>query len=127
MPGPYSNVVYSEREAINAVWVLVSTAMIFFMQAGFALLECGSVRAKNSTSILIKNLFDACVGSIAFWLVGYGFAFGDVKSFIGGSPDYFAASGFENTPEDHYLLWIFHFAFASTSATIVSGSLAERT
>lgn len=125
--GPYSNVVYSEREAINAVWVLVSTAMIFFMQCGFALLECGSVRQKNATSILIKNLFDACVGCIGFWLVGYAFAFGDVKSFIGGSPDFFASSGFEKMPEDHYLLWIFHFAFASTSATIVSGSLAERT
>jgi Amt family ammonium transporter len=101
--------------------------MIFFMQCGFALLECGSVRQKNSTSILIKNLFDACVGCIGFWLVGYAFAFGDVKSFIGGSPDFFASSGFEKMPEDHYLLWIFHFAFASTSATIVSGSLAERT
>lgn len=97
------------------------------MQCGFALLECGSVRAKNSTSILIKNLFDACVGCIGFWLVGYAFAFGDVKQFIGGSPDFFASSGFEKLPEDHYLLWIFHFAFASTAATIVSGSLAERT
>jgi len=125
--GAYSDVVYSEREAINAVWVLVSTAMIFFMQCGFALLECGSVRQKNSTSILIKNLFDACVGCIGFWLVGYAFAFGDVKYFIGGSPYFFASSGFEQMPEDHYLLWIFHFAFASTAATIVSGSLAERT
>ena len=107
--------------------MIVSAAMIFFMQAGFALLECGMVRAKNSTSILIKNLFDACVGSIAFWLFGYAFAFGDVGLFIGGSPDFFAGIGFEKVPEDHYLLWIFHFAFASLSATIVSGSLAERT
>jgi Amt family ammonium transporter len=122
----YSDVIYSEKEAINAVWVLTSTAMIFFMQTGFALLECGSVRQKNSSSILIKNLFDACIGSIGFWLVGYAFAFGDVKQFIGGSPDYFASSGFEKLPEDNYLLWIFHFSFASTSASIVSGSLAER-
>ena len=100
--------------------------MIFFMQCGFALVECGSVRQKNSTSILIKNMFDTCVGSIGFWLVGYAFAFGDVKNFIGGSPDYFASSGFEQMPEDHYLLWIFECAFSTTAASIVSGSLAER-
>jgi Amt family ammonium transporter len=77
--GQYSNYVYSDREAINAVWILCATANIYMMQCGFALLECGSVRKKNASSILIKNLFDACVGYCGFWLVGYAFAFGDVK------------------------------------------------
>jgi Amt family ammonium transporter len=121
--------------AINALWLLVSTAMIFLMQSGFALVECGSVRAKNSRNILIKNLFDACIGAIAFWCLGYGFAFGDVNGgFIGSDNKYFAASGFETKvsgkfvlEDDHYVLWMFQFSFAATAATIVSGSLAERT
>ena len=79
------------------------------MQAGFALVECGSVREKNGTSILMKNLFDACAGCIGWWLVGYGFAFGEpyTNGFIGGHKDYFASSGFENLPEDNYLRFIF--------------------
>lgn len=101
--------------------------MIFFMQTGFALLECGSVRQKNSQSILIKNLFDACVGAIGFWLVGYSFAFGNVNGgFIGSDPNMYAAAGFDNEKRDNYLNWLFHFAYASTSATIISGALAER-
>lgn len=105
---------------------MVSAAMIFFMQCGFALLQCGSLRQKNSTYILIENLFNACVGCLGFWLIGYAFAFGDVKDFIGGSPDFFASAGFEKIPEDHYLLWVFHWAFACFAANIVSGSIAER-
>lgn len=75
--GTYSDTVYSEKDAINACWVLVSTAMIFFMQCGFALLEAGSVRPKNTRSTLVKNLFDACFGCVGFWLIGYAFAFGE--------------------------------------------------
>lgn len=102
--------------------------MIFFMQAGFALVECGSVREKNATSILMKNLFDACAGCVGWWLVGYGFAYGDVNGgFIGYNPKYFATSGFEDLPFDNYLRFIFEFSFAATAASIVAGSLAERT
>ena len=72
--GTYSSTVYDEKDATDAVWVLTCAAMVFFMQCGFALLECGSVREKNSTSILIKNLFDAAAGALAFWLVGFGWA-----------------------------------------------------
>jgi Amt family ammonium transporter len=72
-------------------------------------------------------LFDACVGAIGFWLVGYTFAFGNVNGgFIGADPNLWAANGFNNVREDHFLNWIFHFSYASTSATIVSGALAER-
>lgn len=124
--GTYSDTVYTSQESINAVWILVSTAMIFFMQAGFALVEVGSVRHKNTRVTLIKNMFDACFGTIGFWLIGYGFAMGDVKAFIGGNGNFFASSGFEEISKDQYLIFIWQFAFASTSSTIVSGSLAER-
>jgi Amt family ammonium transporter len=121
--------VYTEEEATNAVWVTVATAMIFLMQAGFALVENGSVREKNSSNILIKNLFDACFGAISYWLVGFGFAYGATEGnkFIGLNPKFFAGSGFETHQKDLYLTYIFQFSFAATSATIVSGSMAERT
>ena len=124
----FSNVVYTEDEAINAVWVLSCASMIFFMQLGFALLECGQVRQKNANSVLIKNLFDACVGCIGWWLFGFAFAFGRVDGgFIGFNKAFFATNDLESFPEDYYLSWVFHFAFAATSATIVAGALAERT
>jgi Amt family ammonium transporter len=90
--------------------------MIFLMQSGFTLVECGSVRAKNSRNILIKNLFDACIGALAFYLVGYGLAFGDVNGgFAGSDSKYFAASGFESktatgafaVESDPYVTWMF--------------------
>ena len=105
---------------------------------GFAMVETGSVRHKNSQNILIKNAFDAMAGALAFYLVGFGFAFGNKMiteedgtthrhKFIGSDPAYFAASGFNDHEKDLYLAWIFQFSFAATSATIVSGSIAERT
>jgi ammonium transporter, Amt family len=126
----FSEYVYTSEEATNALLIIVSTGFIFLMQAGFAMVEVGSVRQKNAHNILIKNLFDAVAGAIAFWLVGYGFAFGqrgEKGGFIGDDPQLFAASGFDDTEFNHYLQWIFQFSFAATSTTIVSGSLAERT
>ena len=125
-----SDTIYTNEEAINALFLIVSTGFILLMQAGFALLEVGSVRSKNAQNILIKNIFDGCAGAIAFWLLGYGFAFGqknDKGGFIGSDGDFFAASNFEDLADDHYLIWIFQFSFAATAATIVSGSIAERT
>ena len=119
------------KVAINELLVVVATAFILLMQLGFALVENGSVRSKNSKNILIKNLFDACAGALAFWLVGFGLAFGQTEEkgrFAGDDPDLFAASGFRDIADtNYYLLWIFQFSFAATSSTIVSGSLAERT
>ena len=116
------------EQAINELLVLVATAFILLMQLGFALLENGMVRSKNSKNILIKNLFDVCVGALAFWLVGFGLAFGtEPGGFIGTKGGMFAASSFGSEEKNFYLLWIFQFSFAATSATIVSGSLAERT
>lgn len=102
--------------------------MIFFMQAGFVLIECGSVRKKNSSAIIIKNVFDSTCGCITFWLIGYSFAFGSTEesSFIGGKREYYASSGFYKLPEDNFTNFLFQFSFANTCATIVSGCLAER-
>ena len=126
----YSNVIPTNETATNELLVIVATAFIFMMQLGFALLENGSVRTKNSKNILIKNMFDACASSIAFWLVGFGLAFGheDIgKGIIGTDGNYFASYDFGKIEKNAYLTWIFQFTFAANSATIVSGSLAERT
>ena len=106
---------------------MIGTAFVLLMQLGFALVECGLVRNKNAKNILIKNLFDTCVGALAFWVLGFGLAFGHEEKggFIGTDSDMFAASGFHSADKNYYLLWIFHFSFAATSSTIVSGSLAE--
>lgn len=76
---------------------------------------------------MIKNLFNITLGCLGFWLVGFAFAFGKVHKFIGLDPRYFAGNGFEDLPEDNYLLFVFHVAFALTSSTVVLGALAERT
>ena len=124
----------SLKKGVNTVLLLVSTAMIFLMQIGFALLECGTVRSKNSRNILIKNMLDACISVYAFWVIGYGLAFGEVNGgFIGLSPKYFASSGFGSTNQEagllsqnQFMLWMFQFSFAANASTIVSGCLAER-
>ncbi|XP_060063855.1 putative ammonium transporter 1 [Ylistrum balloti] len=95
--------------------------MIFLMQGGFAMLEAGCVRSKNATNILIKNLLDAFIAGFAYWLVGYAFALGEGNTFIGHT--YFAHHDLK--PES-YSLWFFHYVFAATAATIVSGAVAER-
>ena len=92
----YSNYVYTTEEAINTVWIMVSTAFIFFMQAGFALLESGSVRQKNLKNSLYKQLLDTCLSAIVWWLIGFGFAYGNpsYNNFIGNDNRYFAGNSF---------------------------------
>ena len=95
------------------------------MQAGFALVEVGSVRVKNSQNILFKNIFDVCVTTILWWLLGYGMAYGkDRSNFVGGS--LFTAKDFANEPS-RYRDFMFQWAFSGTMITIVSGAMAERT
>ena len=120
---------YDTKAGGNALFMAVSTGMILLMQAGFALVENGSVRDKNSKNILIKNMFDVCIGALLYWLLGYGFAFGTSRGgFIGADTTTFASAKFDyDCTQDHYAFWIFQFSFAATAATIVSGSLAERT
>jgi Amt family ammonium transporter len=107
---------------VNTGWILISAMLVFFMQAGFAMLEVGSVRSKNAQNILLKNVLDVCVSGLCWILLGFGFAFGEsAGNFIGGSKFGTVIA------KDDYTNCFFQWAFASTAATIVSGSLAERT
>jgi len=111
--------------SINTVWVLVTAALVFFMQAGFALVEAGFTRAKNTTNILFKNLMDFVIGTIVFWAIGFGIMFGAKNGFWGGL-DFFSQNSYRTDMPDFAFL-IFQTVFAATAATIVSGAMAERT
>ncbi len=109
--------------AVDTAWLLIAGFLVFFMQAGFAMLTAGFVRSQETANILMKNMIDACVGGISFWLVGWAFAYGvsDASNQFIGLGD-FALKGF-----DDYASWFFQFAFAAAAATIVAGALAGRT
>ena len=116
----------------TVTWVLIATALIYFMQAGFALCEAGLTRAKNTGNILMKNMMDFCIGTPCFWLVGFGLMFAGTGPLIGGFDplirgSYTAANSVvpQNMPLWCYV--IFETVFCATAATIVSGSMAERT
>ena len=126
--GTGDQMINSTEQAINELLILVTTAFLIQIQLGFAMIENGLVRSKNSKNILIKNLFDASIGGIAFWISGFGLAFGvSPGGFIGINGAMFASADFSGYEKNLYLQWILQFSFAATCATIVSGSLAERT
>ena len=124
----------SNKEAIdlvqthaNYLWTLIAAALVFFMQAGFAMVETGFTRAKNAINILMKNLMDFSVGSIVYWAVGFGIMFGTTTTGWFGTDGFFLS---DFTPGgDPWVLafWMFQVVFAATAATIVSGAMAERT
>lgn len=114
---------------VNTIWVLVGTALVFFMQAGFSLCEAGFTRAKNTGNILMKNLMDFCIGTPAFWLVGFGIMFGSGTALF-GAIDPLIMGDYSHILPAGVPLWafaIFQTVFCATSATIVSGAMAERT
>jgi Amt family ammonium transporter len=119
---------------VNTVaWVIFATALVYFMQAGFALCEAGLTRAKNTGNILMKNMMDFCIGTPCFWLIGFSIMFhGGLGGFI-GTPDLLIRGSYtaENSVVPQTMpLWcyvIFQTVFCATAATIVSGSMAERT
>ncbi len=114
--------------SINNIWVLMAAFLVMFMQPGFALVEAGFTRTKNTGNILMKNLLDFCIGSLAYWLIGYSLMYGDSISGIIGNPASkfaFTDDGFGNYA--NYTDLIFQTVFAATAATIVSGAMAERT
>lgn len=112
--------------SVDVMWTLLGAAMVFFMQAGFSLCEAGLTRAKNTGNILMKNLMDFCIGTPAFWLVGFGMMFGGSGAVIGGfDPFILGEYDFGSLPKWCYV--IFQTVFCATAATIVSGSMAERT
>ncbi|HJC23813.1 MAG TPA: ammonium transporter [Candidatus Eisenbergiella merdavium] len=112
--------------ATDVTWVLVGAILVFFMQAGFALCEAGLTRAKNTGNILMKNMMDFCIGTPCYWLVGFGIMFAGAGPLIGGFDPLIRGSyDFGTLPTWVYA--IFQTVFCATAATIVSGSMAERT
>ena len=110
--------------SMDVGWTLVAAALVFFMQAGFAMVETGFTRAKNAGNIIMKNLMDFSLGTPIFWILGFGIMFGAASPFFGGF-DFFAdgvvGEGY------NWTTLIFQTVFCATAATIVSGSMAERT
>lgn len=125
----------------DTLWVLVAAFLVFFMQAGFAMVESGFTRAKNAVNILMKNLMDFSMGSIAYWAIGFAIMFGAGNAFMGtsgwfvpseelsagaaASSSVFSSLEWSSVPT--YAAWLFQLVFAATAATIVSGAMAERT
>mmetsp|Transcript_8708 Transcript_8708/g.21855 ORF Transcript_8708/g.21855 Transcript_8708/m.21855 type:complete len:541 (+) Transcript_8708:240-1862(+) len=110
------------EENSSKVSLVFSAALVFFMQAGFAMLCAGAVRKKNVQNTMLKNLLDACGAAIAYFCFGYAFAFGD-----GSNPNGFiGTTNFFLMDVDDYAFWMFQYAFSAASATIVAGTLAER-
>lgn len=110
--------------SLDIGWTLVAAALVFFMQAGFAMVETGFTRAKNAGNIIMKNLMDFSLGTPIFWIIGFGIMFGSMSPFFGGF-DFFT-DGVVGEGYDWTTL-IFQTVFCATAATIVSGSMAERT
>lgn len=114
---------------INTLWVLLGAAMVFFMQAGFAMVETGFTRAKNAGNIIMKNLMDFCIGAPVYWIVGFGIMFGTGTGFF-GVIDFFTTGDYSAILPDgvpFFAFLIFQTVFCATAATIVSGAMAERT
>lgn len=127
---------------LDTLWVMITAFLVFWMQAGFSYVEAGLTRAKNTNNIMMKNLMDFCLGTIAFWAVGFAIMFGDGTPYFGTSGWFL--SGGDNSPATGtgyqgifsslnwagvplYAKFMFQLVFAGTAATIVSGAMAERT
>lgn len=118
-----SEVVRRFELAFDMLWLVLAAVLVFFMQAGFAMVESGLSRAKNAGNIMMKNLMDFSAGAVAYWAVGWGLMYGASLAGIIGS-DQFFLSGADSAL---YRDWMFQVVFAATAATIVSGAMAERT
>jgi Amt family ammonium transporter len=115
--------------SVNVIWVLVAAALVFFMQAGFAMVETGFTRAKNAGNIIMKNLMDFALGTPIYWLLGFGIMFGGSSALIGGFDPMVKGDYSSILPNGVPLMafLIFQTVFCATAATIVSGAMAERT
>ena len=111
---------------LNYVWTILAAALVFFMQAGFALLEAGFSRAKNAVNIIMKNVMDASAGGLAFFAVGFGLMFGTSWGGLVGTDGFFLMGTGDQPETWTYAFYFFQAVFAATAATIVSGAVAER-
>lgn len=112
---------------LNTLWVVFAAILVFFMQAGFALLESGMSRSKNAVNVMMKNYMDVCLASLIFWLVGFGIMFGNNSSGFIGEDNFALSFALINTAPWDYTLLLFQTMFAATAVTICSGAMAERT
>jgi len=110
---------------LDTVWVLLAAFLVFFMQAGFGMVEAGFVRAKNTCNILTKNFLDFCMASIGFFIFGYAIMFGDGNAFM-GLKGWFLAGAQSGANVPLHAFWLFQAAFCGAAATIVAGGMAER-
>ncbi len=108
--------------AIDTLWVLLGATLVFFMQAGFAMVETGFTRAKNAGNICMKNLMDFVCGTIVYWLIGFGIMYGaELIPGVMGTPAVASAA------DTDWTFLFFQTVFCATAATIVSGAMAQRT
>ncbi len=129
VPTVESNLAAVEEVQLHAdyMWTLIAAVLVFFMQAGFAMVEAGFTRAKNAINIMMKNLMDFSIGTLAFWAVGFGLMFGVSKSGWIGTSGFFLSDYTAGGDPWVLAFWMFQVVFAATAATIVSGAMAERT
>lgn len=114
-----------DYSSVDTIWVLIAAVLVFFMQAGFAMVETGFTRAKNAANIIMKNLMDFSLGTLVFWFIGFGIMFAGDGPLIGGF-DFFIQNDYSSAfPSSAFV--IFQTVFCATAATIVSGAMAERT
>ena len=111
--------------ALDTIWTLLGAALVFFMQAGFAMVETGFTRAKNAGNIIMKNLIDFAIGTVVFWFIGFGLMFGGDSPLVGGLDLFIRGDYSSSIPTFAFV--IFQTVFCATAATIVSGAMAERT
>ena len=112
------------NDNIFGVWFLIGAALVFWMQAGFAMVETGFTRAKNAGNIIMKNLMDFCIGTVVFIIIGSSLLLGeDVAGFI-GKPGFDIFTAYKDFS---FSSFVFNLVFCATTATIVSGAMAERT
>ena len=112
------------NEQLFAVWFLIGAALVFWMQAGFAMVEAGFTRAKNTGNIIMKNLMDFCIGTVTFILIGFGLLMGEDALGLIGKPGF---DLFTSYASFDFSSFVFNLVFCATTATIVSGAMAERT
>tara|TARA_E500000075_G_scaffold80830_1_gene72827 strand:- start:215 stop:1510 length:1296 start_codon:yes stop_codon:yes gene_type:complete len=115
------------QDNLNYVWTIIAACLVFFMQAGFALVETGFTRAKNAVNIIMKNVMDVSAGGLAFFLVGFGLMFGTSAGGWIGTDGFLLGEIGDYSTEWSYTFFFFQAVFAATAATIVSGAVAERT
>ncbi|MCB1180299.1 MAG: ammonium transporter, partial [Leptospiraceae bacterium] len=131
-----SKKVDSKEKELDLLWLCIASFLVFFMQAGFALVEAGFTREKNTVNILMKNLMDFSMGTLSFWMIGFGIMFGPqiIKSVgVGalwgeGNLSFSSLTNSEGMPDASiYAFFLFQCVFAGTATTIASGAMAERT